>query len=526
MKTKIQYVFIAALLLLWTNIASGNETTVPSKIKHITVFLKGAQIVRKGSVNITTGTHILVFRSLSSDIREGSIQVEGKGNFTILSVKHRTNFMNNPEENPELQALQKKLDAYNRSKEDLSIKMQVVKSQESMLEKNQTVTGQNGLSVTALNNAMEFYRKKMTELMTSQLGINRKLQELEKKIKQVKMQMKDLSKKKKMATGEVAVTIVADKPGLAVFTLSYYVPGASWRPEYDVRVDDITKEIKIDYKAFIKQTTGEIWDKVPVTLSTGNPAIGGNKPELYPWYLDFKPEVIYKGVRSKGMPVRAEMSLPPSGTAASYTKTIQKQTTTEFSITLPWTLLPENREEAVTIKHITLPAVYAYYVVPKLSRDVFLTASVTEWKKQDFLSGKMNLFLEGRYTGTAYLDVSGARDTLRLTLGRDKRIKVERRKIEDVTKKQMLGNNFRETHGWKITALNTKRVPVHLIIEDQIPVSKRKEIVVEPLELTGAHLNAVTGKVTWEVTLKPEQSASFVLKFSVKYPKNEIINID
>ncbi len=528
MKTKIQYVFMAALLLLWTNIVSGKETTVPSKIKHITVFLKGAQITREGTVALTGGTQTLVFHSLSSDIRPGSIQVEGRGNFTIMSVKHRTNYLDKNEESPELQGLRKKLDALNHSRNLLSIQMEVLKGQESMLQKNQTVSGQNGLNITTLTNAMSFYEKKMKDLKTRQMEVDRKIKDLAKKIKQVTLQIDELTRREKMSTGEVAVTVRVVKPGTASFMLSYYTPQAGWHPEYDVRVEDVTKDVKINYKAFIKQTTGETWDKIPVTLSTGNPAIGGNKPELQPWYLDFRPATVYRyGNMRKGMQVKAEMAAPPTTRqAAAYTSVTQKQTTTEFKIMLPYVIPSENREQAVTIKEITLPAVYAYYVVPKLDRDAFLMASVTGWKEQDFLSGKINLFLEGRFTGTSWLDMSAANDTLQLTLGRDKRIKVERKKIQDFTQKQVLGNNVKEIHGWKITVMNTKKVPVHLIVEEQIPISKRKEIVVDPLELSGARLDHLTGKCVWDVHLQPEEQKSFMLRFSVKYPKGKTVYVD
>ena len=528
MKTTIRYFYLAAMLLIFQVHASGKETPVKTKITHVTVFLKGAQITRKGTVDLTGGSQTIVFHSLSSDIQPGSIQVDGRGNFTIMSVKYRTNYLNKNEESPELQGLRKELNALNHSKDLFSIQMEVLKGQESMLQKNQTVSGQNGLNITTLTNAMNFYEQKMKDIKTRQMEVEHKSKDLAKRIKRMTLQIEELARREKMSTGEVAVTVSSNvKTGTASFILSYYTSQAGWRPEYDVRVNDITKDVKINYKAFIKQTTGETWDKIPVTLSTGNPAIGGNKPELNPWYLDFKPVTVYSyGTRRKGMQVKAEMAAPSTRTAAAYTSVIQKQTTTEFEIMLPYMIPSENREQAVTIKEITLPAVYAYYVVPKLDRDAFLMASVTGWKKYDFLSGKINLFLEGSFTGTSWLDVSAAKDTLQLTLGRDKRIKVERENIRDFTQKQMLGSNVKEIHGWKITVMNTKKVAIHLIVEEQIPVSKRKEIVVEPLELSGARLDKLTGKCVWDVNLQPEKQQSFVLRFSVKYPKGKTVYID
>ncbi len=530
---KITVLYFAMVLqVFWGISVMSQEISVKTKITRVTVFLKGAQITRKGITDLPGGRHTLVFRSLSSDLQQNSIQVEGEGDFVIFSVKRRINYLKKGEDNPELLVLRKKLDTFTQSKENISVQMQVLKSEEEMLDKNQIIGGsQNGLSVTALANALEFYSKKLSDVKTRQLEINRKLKMLNEKIRQVNLQIGEWSQKQKKSTGEVVVTVSAKKEQKASFLLSYYTERAGWRPEYDVRVEDITKNVLINYKAYVKQTTGEKWTHVPITLSTGNPAIGGIKPELSTWYLDFKPPVRYNQYKAKvkySTSKRAmnEMTTPAAGTAAAFTTTVQKQTTTQFEIAEPYTIPSDNREQVVIIKNIKLPAIYAYNVVPKLDKDAFLMAGISDWKKHDFLSGKMNLFFEGTYVGNSYLDAASAQDTLFLTLGRDRRIKVERKKMVDFTRKQMLGSNVRELHGWEIRVMNTKNLPVHVTIEEQIPVSKRKEIVVDPVDLSGARLNPVTGKCVWDIHLKPGQAKSVTLKFSVKYPKNKQVYIE
>src|SRR5205085_12519788 len=69
--------------------------------------------------------------------------------------------------------------------------------------------------------------------------------------------------------------------------LSYFARNASWKPSYDLRAKDIKGQVSLLYKASVTQNTGENWENVHVMLSTGNPTLGGNKPELVPWYLSF-----------------------------------------------------------------------------------------------------------------------------------------------------------------------------------------------------------------------------------------------
>lgn len=524
MKKQIRYSIILLFSFSMIYPASGKELTVKTKVSHVTVFLKGAEVKRSGTVTLPAGMHTLSFGSLASGIRPESVRVRGKGDFTILSVKPRNNYLAENGSNPEWKALDEKRKTLQQKKDELSIKMDVLKGEVTMLEKNQTVAGQNGLSITTLSNAMVFYSKKMTELKTQQLKVSDQISRLDKEIKKIQQQMDQLVQRRKVASGEILVAVNVNRAGPATFEVSYYTSRAGWRPGYDVRVEDLNGEVSLSFKAYIRQTTGESWNRIPLTLSTGNPALGGNKPELSPWYLDFYQENYYMTKKTKGAMLRE--SAMPAPAMDEFVEERSRMTTTQYEITLPFPLYSEEKEQALTIKKITLPAEYAWYAVPKRNRDVFLVASVTGWKKQDLLSGKMNLFLEGGFVGTSYLDASRTRDTLQLTLGRDNRIKVERKKIEDFTQKKTLGSNVLETHGWKITVMNTKKVPVHLIVEDQIPVSRQKEITVEPLKLSGARLDRVSGKCVWDLHLSPGESRSLILKFSVKYPKNKSVVID
>jgi len=83
----------------------AQEISVKSKITHVSVFLRGAQITREGTSVLPQGKSSLVFRSLPSDLQANSIQVEGKGDFVILSVTHRLNYLEKGKDNPPLKNL-------------------------------------------------------------------------------------------------------------------------------------------------------------------------------------------------------------------------------------------------------------------------------------------------------------------------------------------------------------------------------------------------------------------------------------
>jgi uncharacterized protein (TIGR02231 family) len=162
--------------------------------------------------------------------------------------------------------------------------------------------------------------------------------------------------------------------------------------------------------------------------------------------------------------------------------------------------------------------------VPKLDKVAFLMAQLVNWEKFNLLSGKANIYFEGTFVGETYLNTNNTKDTLAISLGRDKRIIIDRKQVKEFSSKKFLGSKIKQTYGYEIAVRNTKNEVVELVIEEQIPVSKNNKVTVELLEAEGAQVDKTTGKVTWKFTLQPKQATKVLLKYSIKYPKSKQIS--
>src|SRR6478736_10463523 len=69
------------------------EKELKTTLKEVTVFLDGAQLFESGSVNIPAEKTLLRIKGLSPFIDEKSIQAKAEGDFTILSVNHKLNYL-------------------------------------------------------------------------------------------------------------------------------------------------------------------------------------------------------------------------------------------------------------------------------------------------------------------------------------------------------------------------------------------------------------------------------------------------
>ncbi len=220
-----------------------------------------------------------------------------------------------------------------------------------------------------------------------------------------------------------------------------------------------------------------------------------------------------------GVHIDKSMKIRGTSSLAIPTAQVENQTTVDFEIHTPYTIKSDNKNYTVDMAFYNLPAFYQYYCVPKVDKDAFLIANIVDWEKYNLLEGEANVFFEETYVGKTLMDVRYASDTLEISLGRDKKVSVNREKIKDFTDKQFIGNKKEETRAWKTTVKNNKNQAIYMIILDQVPVSTIEEIEVNIQNISGAQQNSETGEVKWEFELKPNDKKEFELKYSVKYPK-------
>ena len=92
----MRLIFTILTLLLANQAISQTfkEKELKTEINEVTVFLNGAQIFESGNTSIPTGKTILKIKNLSPYLDEKSIQVKADGDFTILSVNHKFNYLN------------------------------------------------------------------------------------------------------------------------------------------------------------------------------------------------------------------------------------------------------------------------------------------------------------------------------------------------------------------------------------------------------------------------------------------------
>ena len=531
------------LLLLALNIcmvfnlkAQDNSKIVNAKIIHVTVFSNGAQINSTSDVSLTQGINLLTVQGLSPYIDNQSIQVKGRGKFTVLSVSNEINYLSGIEEKSEIEAIRKKIETLTVKSEDLKLQIGILKEEESFLIANKNVNGkQENLDAANFKTLFDFYKSSLTQIRTEVITNERKVEEITKEILKLQQQLQVLQSSSDMPSNVLMIAVKADAAVIGKLEISYMVQNAGWYPSYDLRVTNLKEPVSLTYKANVFQNTGVDWNNVKLTFSNANPNKSGNVPVLNPYFLDYivYTQRVYQEMSKKSAPsmmksesIEYNLGAEEAVSAPVGFVATENTTSIEFNVDVPYSLPSEGKSKSIEMMNIELPSLFEYQSVPKFNKDAFLVAKIYDWGKYDLMQGEANLYFENTYVGKSFLNVSSVTDTLNLSLGSDMGIILKRDKRKNFTSEKFIGNNKVVTFSWEISVRNTKSDPVKIKISDQVPVSQNKEIIVDVEELSGGKLEAKTGFINWNVELKAGETKSFILTYTVKYPKDKVVNIE
>jgi uncharacterized protein (TIGR02231 family) len=531
---------IILLSLFCFQVKADSEKEIKAPVKHVTVFPDRAQLIHETAVEIPAGKSVLKLGALSPFIDVQSVHVSGSGDFTILSVNQRNNYLQNLEDAPEVKSIRNQIEILQMKVEDEKAAMNVLKEREAFLVANRGIlVKETTFTIDQLRNVMELYTNNMDQITMTNLKKTRLIKDYEKQIAALQKQLSDKIGKQQLPSGEISVTVSSERAVSGRLTYSYVVSHAGWYPSYDIRVDDIKKPVTILYKANVYQNTGTVWNDVKLSFSNATPWITGDVPALDPWFIDYynPAPIIRRGKQAVSdrsqVPMMMEMSAnekkAEEKAVAAAPVPVEKQvgeTTITFEIAVPYTIPSDGSTQTLEIQRITAPSDYRYMTTPKLSQLAYLTANITDWAKLSLQSGEATLYFENSFVGKSTLNVNQMKDTLAISLGTDNSILVKREKREDFTSRKVIGANKTETNSFLITLRNNKQVPVKITVSDQIPVSSNSGITVDPAELSGGKHNSATGEVKWDLDIKPQETKKLILTYSVRYPKDKNIILE
>lgn len=533
--------------------ASDQATkTLTSRITAVTVYSDRARITRAASLSLPAGEHRLMFDNLPTALEPSSIQVNGTGSATLSDVKTGIERYAQTTDK-ELKALIDEKTVIEDRVAETDTRVTQARNEKVFLENiTKKLTGvtektpAGELDPEKWVKMVDFYRNRNMLLDKEIHNAEVAKRDLKSRLEKVNRQIEDAGSGEQKTRYHVEVLVRMKESGPLSLILSYIVDGPSWQPLYDLRVSAREKKMNLVYNALIRQNTTESWDDVALELSTAQPRIGGQQPELSPWYVNFyEPRVNarrYTAMPSPAPPARQMMESADSGYLKTEKKVggpmepeIEKETagvqtnatSVVFEIKGRNSIASDNLPHKVTVLIRDFPAEFRYSTAPKLSPHAYLKTKVVNSTDFPLLQGTTNVFLDNNFVANASLNQVAPGEEFWTFLGVDGGIKVERKFLRKHQERDgIFDKKTKMVYEYVTEIINNKKNEEELVVWDQVPISSHQDILVKLVDpkfekdtptLKKNELNYLE----WYLKMKPGEKVKIPLVYTVEYPEGK-----
>ena len=536
-----------AILFAGTQLFAQKEFT--AKIDQATVYLRGAALTHTAAASLKSGTYDILINGLSPDISVSSLKVSANG--VLISASEFSNdFITPKEESARIKKLQDSLELYKRQLDEADNELEVHSHLLQILTDgtlNNMRQKEGTVSVADINANMELYKSKAGALQHSIDQDNQKINSLKKTISRLQKQL-DQDNIDQQRTGVLRLSVSVPQTVNTTFTITYFTQMAGWVPCYDINIASMDKPVKMKSRAQVAQYTGLDWKNVKITLSNATPNSTKEAPVFNSWFISFyTPRQLHKGyddVRSNSVSYSTQKLSAMEGVKATdgatasakgnqplmmddFVEVDMQEVAVNYNIAVPYDIPGNGKEQLIDLKSYDIKADYKYYSIPKLSDETYLIATLSDYAQYNLLPGYATVTFDNTFVGRTFLRPNVTEENISLTLTTDPRISVKREKQNDYCSTKHVGSTTTVTQSYRITVKNNQTKAVKLTLKEQYPLSSNKDIEVklEDVKPAATYNKTETGVLTWDVELKAGETQTFVVTYSVKYPKDRNINL-
>ena len=584
---------------------TAKPTTVRSEIKSVKLYTNRAEITRVSRIKLNRGSNIVEIDGLPDNLYDWSVRgsLPEKYNGKVLSMEIARQALLE-KRNKKIMEIEKKLEELKERDAEFSDELANIISQEEFLNSINDfakISASKEL-VTKLpqtdvwGSTMDFTSAKRKSMQKSKRDILKKRKDLAAEIQKWEFELSqaggrsyftnykalslavekntlstqvqqygDLTDKYAQQRGflekdtsqldtekRILLNIFSAEDGETDFNFTYMIPNTYWNMKYDFRASKKKDEIEIILYSDIYQKTGEDWDNINLTLSTGAPQNSIALPPIYPWYLSIaRPEYSardksYSMARKEAAIMESDELYELESPAAKLDGNIPIPESSivesgfNFEITIPLKQSIESSEkyQKKLIKSYTIKSgrglKYYYQTVPASSGQVFLMAKATNQTELPWLRGEAQVFLENEFMGKVNIPNTPVTKEQELVLGIVPDISSKKelvRKYDDTA--GLFGGNKRVVYSYKITVESNSKESREIMIVDNFPVSTTEDVKVEIKELTDQFKNDAETAGSTEfaqgirrfiITLAPGAKKEITYNAVITYNKDLRIN--
>ncbi|MCI0396986.1 MAG: mucoidy inhibitor MuiA family protein [Chloroflexi bacterium] len=525
------------------------EIPVETSVAAVTVYPDRARVTCRGQAQLATGLQRLIVDNLPLTLQPDSVRVGGRGTaqVRILGVDvNRAFYEQTPAE--KVRELEQQIERLEDELRVLTDRQAAQAAHAKYLEGLRQATQEyaRGLArgrttVEEQTRLVQFIQEQDDQVRTTVRELEQQQREINRRLDKLRRELKTLQSARPTQRFRAFVELEALGEGTFGLEVSYVVHNAGWQPLYDLRLLETEngRTLEVTTIAQVVQNSGQDWLGVALTVSTARPALSQRLPELYPWYLDvYAPPPVPQPARRRASgemaagtmlaatPAMAEEAAaeaaPKVAEAQVAQATVQESGTAVTFVVAGQTDIPsDGSPHKTTIHRFDLEPQLDYLVVPKHTDAVFRRVTVSNSGPGPLLAGQASLFVGEEFIGSTHLEYSPAGQEMKLLLGAEERITVERELVRRDVDKALLRDKRQLRYGYEIELHNLLASEVNLEVHDHIPVARHEEIKVKlervaPPPTKQSELNLME----WRLTLPPGAKQTINYEFLVEHPRS------
>lgn len=490
-----------------------NATPMPvnATVTAVTLYPGRAAVTRTASLNLQPGAYDLRFTNLPESVQPDTLQARtgnGGGGLKVLSVDFVQEAAVDVAVTPEVADIDKHIKRLEQALRAMSDQRAIIQSQQDFLDALTIRTtadasnagGSAQLDLDAVKKQMDFITNERKRLQSLSASLDVEQPNMQAEIAAARAN-RAAAAAKVNSTRTAVVSVVTPTPFTGDVGLTYLVAGADWSPAYNIRASAELNSVQVEYDAVLQQRTGEDWNDVRLTLSTAQPTVAANPPELAPWYVDIARPELERGMtngragsvdaeafrRSPADKAKAEIDIDGDGFfegVAADAQVAGAGPSVTFELPRAVTIKSNSdRQQRTRIASIDSASMFVHVATPLLGESTYLRGDLINRSPYQLLGGPASIFVGQDYVGPTVMRSVAPAGEYQLHFGIDQAVKVKRQLVRKTTENTgLLSGGRRTISEYRLVIDNGTGHDITLELWDRIPVSRNEEIQIELTE--------------------------------------------
>lgn len=536
---KTIFVFVVSLFLCSTAFAE----TVNAPIKNVTMFQSTARVLRSAKVLLDKGVNNIVFPLSAFRVDSSGIKARFSANGIIKNIRLKEHF---PVEAPQkkVNALKSEIKGLKEILEDKDKELALVAKREQFLD-SFAVDNSSAFSKEAfdlpdagkIDSALNYFEKKYEKMIDDAQKVKKEIRQLKEQISVREKELAQITSGKSEKGYVVEVSFESASVQESLVDVSYRVQDVYWTPVYSGYFYPDKEKVKMHFFAEVYQNTGEDWQDVNVIITDKDEYYDPVVPKPDSWMLDIsRPEprggrIMMKAAAYGNMVADTMSARMEEEREVAFDYAQKKTSLTAYEYDLGKVSINSGMDKSrYALEEYDLDCEYRYEYHADKSSNVQFVAEISG--ASELMAGKISVFALGEYVGESYIKGNKAGENFKISLGSDKRLKVNEQVIRDeINETSMFSRSDSKNVVRNVELIsvfeNTGDKSAEIMVFACVPVSRTDKIDINDVKLdpqpTESDYNDKKGVMLWRLTVPAGSERQIKRSFELTYPNKQHI---